>query len=243
MKIKERGLRLGVAFAVVTLVSSQIPLRGQVALGSNASFYSASQPADGYLSGGSDNSGSFLGITSLTNRDAISGLVVGMLGLGVYSTLSDARGRVGAPKAAAQAQAKPIYDVLSDLPMDFSELVTLIDAAEFVNTLRGDGAYTFFAPSNAGLRALGAAAQENLKDPARKAALVQLLKTHTVVGRYTVSALRSLPTGSTLETLSGEKLAVRATSEGIFVEGVRITETDIVASNGWIHPIERFFER
>lgn len=246
MKYKERGLRLGVAFVVVTLVSSQIPMRGQVALGSVASLYSASQPADGYLSGGTDSSGSFLGIKSLTNRNLISGVALGLLGLGLYSGISDSRARGGAarlPTTDPKALPKPIYDVLRDLPDDFSELVTLINAGELVSTLRTEGAFTFFAPSNVGLRALGAASQERLRDPAGKAALVQLLKRHIVLGRYTIGALRALPDGSTLETLSGEKLTVRTTNDVVLIDGIAITQTDMIASNGWIHPIERFVER
>ena len=245
MKYRERGLRLSVAFVIVALVSSQIPMRGQVALGSVAAFYPASQPADGYLSGATDSSGSFLGFSGITNRNAISGVALGLLGLGLYSSLTDGRARGSTTPSAQPTRTltKPIYDVLKDLPTDFSELVKLIDSAELVSTLRAEGAYTLFAPSDVGLRALSEAAQNQLRDPASQAALVQVLKRHMVVGRFTISALRALPDGTTLETLSGEKLVLRNTEGVLQVDGVAIVQTDIFASNGWIHPIEKLMER
>ncbi|MBB6050800.1 fasciclin domain-containing protein [Armatimonas rosea] len=242
MKYKERGLRLSVALVIVTLVSSQIPMRGQVALGSAGSFYPASQPADGYLSGATDSSGGFLGFNGITNRNVISGVALGLLGLGLYESIRTPHPKAP-PSGAAQALTKPIYDVLKDLPADFSEIVKLIDSAELVSTLRAEGAYTFFAPSDVALRALSEAAQNQLRDPASKATLVQLLKKHIVVGRFTISALRALPDGTALETLSGETLTLRNTEGILQIDGVAIVQTDIFASNGWIHPIEKFMER
>lgn len=243
MKYKERGLRLSVALVIVALVSSQIPMRGQVALGSGsvASFYPASQPADGYLSGATDSSGGFLGFDGVTNRNVISGVALGLLGLGLYESLRAPHPKTP-PSGAALALTKPIYDVLKDLPADFSEIVKLIDSAELVDTLRSEGAFTFLAPSDVALRALSEATQQHLRDPANKAALVKLLKRHIVVGRFTISALRALPEGATLETLSGEKLLVKNTDGTLRIDGIPLVQTDIFASNGWIHPIEKLME-
>lgn len=246
MKYQERALRLTAALAIAGLVASQIPMRGQTALGS-VQPPSGGQPADGYLSGNSDNSGSFLGIKGLTNRNAITGVALGLLGLGAYSTILDSRA-VGAASGGvasglngamiAGASNQPIYDVLKSRPEDFSETVRLIDSAEQVNLLREDHPYTFFAPSNSGLSLLTAAQLAQLKDPSNKSALVSLIKRHTVSGRYKISELLALKDGTMLETLSGDKVTVHNKNGILTINNILVSQNDIAASNGWIHPIE-----
>lgn len=248
MKYQERALRLTAALAIAGLVASQIPMRGQTALGS-VKPPSGIQPADGYLSGNSDNSGSFLGIKGLTNRNAITGVALGLLGLGAYSTIVDSRSAATATAAAgaagglkgilvAGASNKPIYDVLKSMPEEFSETVKLVDAAEQVNLLREDKPYTFFAPTNAGLTLLSAAQLAQLKNPSNKSNLIALIKRHTVSGRYKISELLALKDGTTLETLAGTKLTIRNKNGILTVDNILISQSDIAASNGWIHPIE-----
>ena len=152
MNFKNRATRIAAALSITALIASQIPMRGETALGS------VQQPTDGYPSPEGDNSGSFLGIRGLTNRNAITGVGLGLLGLGAYSTILDSRA-VGAAAAGASGAMrngilggvsnKPIYDVLMSMPDDFSEAVKLIDAAGLPDVLRDDVPYTFFAPTNA----------------------------------------------------------------------------------------------
>lgn len=239
MKLEERALRLTAALAIVGLISSQIPMRGQTALGSVESVSSAIQPADGYLSDSKDNSGNFLGIPGLTNRNTISGIALGLLGLGAYSTLTEANAmRRASALGATQAQNKPIYDVLKSMPDDFSEIVKLVDAAEQVNLLREDRPYTFFAPTNTGLLSLSSAQRTQLRNPANKTALSQRIKRHTLAGRYKISELLTLKDGTSLETLSGDSVILRNKDGILTLDGIRIVQSDIAASNGWIHPLE-----
>lgn len=248
MKYQERALRLVAALAIAGLVAGQIPMRGQTAMGS-VQPPGGGQPADGYLSGNSDNSGSFLGIKGLTNRNAITGVALGLLGLGAYSTILDSRAVATAAASAgaggglngilvAGANNKPIYDVLKSMPEDFSETVKLVDSADQVNFLREDRAYTFFAPTNASLSLLSVAQLTQLKDPSNKTALIELIKRHTVSGRYRIAELLALKDGSTLETLSGDKLTIRNKNGILTVNNILVSQNDIAASNGWIHPIQ-----
>jgi uncharacterized surface protein with fasciclin (FAS1) repeats len=248
MKYQERALRLTAALAIAGLVASQIPMRGQTAMGSVKPPGNV-QPADGYLSGNSDNSGSFLGIKGLTNRNAITGVALGLLGLGAYSTILDSRsvataaasaGAAGGLKGVliAGANNKPIYDVLKSMPEDFSETVKLVDSAEQVNLLREDHPYTFFAPTNSGLSLLSVAQLAQLKDPSNKSALVELIKRHTISGRYKITELLALKDGTTLEALSGDKIVIRNKNGILTVNNILVSQNDIAASNGWIHPIE-----
>lgn len=247
MKYKERAIRVTAALALTGLVASQIPMRGQTAQGSVRPPGSI-QPADGYLDGNTDNSGSFLGISGLTNRNAITGVALGLLGFGAYSTILDSRS-IGSARGAASGVGDvkgillagvgnmPIYDVLKGIPSDFSETVKLVDDAELVMELREGGPYTFFAPTNSGLT-LDSNTLTRLHAPENKEELVKLIKRHTVKGRYKISELLALKEGSTLENLLGEKLAVRNKNGILMVNMIKVAQSDIAASNGWIHPIE-----
>ncbi len=240
MKSQQRALRITAALTLAGLIASQIPMRGQTALGSENPPTSAIQPSDGYLSGSVDNSGNFLGIKGITNRNTISGIALGLIGLGTYSTIADrhAKKTVVLPSKIPNANNKPIYDVLKSMPADFSEIVKLVEIGEQVNFLREDNPYTFFAPTNAGLISLGTARLNQLQDPAHKAALVELIKHHTLAGRYKVSELLALKEGTALETLSGEKVIIGNKNGILTLNNIPIVQNDIAASNGWIHPLE-----
>jgi uncharacterized surface protein with fasciclin (FAS1) repeats len=242
MKYQERALRITVALTIAGLVAGQIPMRSQVALGS------VRPPSDGYLNTDDDNSGSFLGIRGLTNRNIITGVALGLLGLGVYSTIQDGRavaatgasgagaGGANGLKDAIQAGAnnKPIYDVLMSMPNDFSETVKLIDAAELVGLLREDTSYTFFAPINTAANLI----PNQLRSSENRDKLVRFIKRHTIQGRYTVSKLLKLKNGTQLRTLSGENAIINNRDGELRINNVIIIQNDITASNGFIHPIQ-----
>jgi uncharacterized surface protein with fasciclin (FAS1) repeats len=248
MKYQERALRITAALALAGLIASQIPMRGQTALGSVRPPGSVIT-ADGYLDGNSDNSGSFLGINGLTNRNAITGIALGLVGFGAYSTVLDSRAlaTAGAGAAAGGGAAlenalvrgtdnKPIYDVLKSNLKDFSEAVRLVEDAELINILRNEGPFTFFAPTNSGFL-IDSNSLIRLHSPENKTVLVALIKRHTIKERYKISDLLALPDGAVLETLSGDKLIVTH-SNGLRLNNVLVGQNDIAASNGWIHPID-----
>lgn len=212
-------------------------MRGETALGS------VQQPTDGYPRQEGDNSGSFLGIRGLTNRNAITGVGLGLLGLGTYSTILDSRA-VGAAAAGASGavqngilagvSSKPIYDVLLSMPDDFSEAVKLIDAAGLPDVLREDTPYTFFAPTNAATGLI----PSQLRQADNKAVLSKLIKRHTIPGRYTISQLLAMKNGTVLRTLSGESAIITNKNGELRINNVLVGQNDILASNGFIHPIE-----
>jgi len=243
MKFKDRALRLATALAITGVIASQIPLRGETAFGS------VKPPSDGYLTDGKDNSGSFLGIKGLTNRNVINGAAFTILGLGIYSTLNDSRAAAGSATGAATGtstsglilagdRSKPIYDVAQSTPTEFSLLIKLIDDAELVTRLREDGPFTLFAPNNAGLSLVKPEAFARLQKPENKAALVSMLQKHIVKGRYTISDLMAMKDGTSLETLAGTTVIVRNKDNYLTLNGIPVVQNDIAARNGWIHPIE-----
>ena len=247
MKFQDRAIRIAAALTLAGLIASQIPMRADTALGS------VQQPKDGYLNAGGDNSGSFLGISGLSNRNAITGLGFTLVGLGVYSTLLDSRSiaTTGANAIGGAAGAgtngittgdsdRSIYNITRDSSSDFSELVKLIDDAGLTNTLRTQGPFTFFAPTN---MALMVSDTPKLRQPENKALLVHLLEYHIVKGRYTIGDLLTLKNGTKLKTLSGESVVIRNQNGVLTINNVTIIQNDMAASNGWIHAITALLEQ
>ena len=235
---KNRIVRLATALSVAGLISAQIPMSGGTALA-----------ADGYHS-----SGQFLG-TGLTNEQVFSGATIGLLGIVIVNNLK--HGSAGGDNAAVPPVAagpgpaaaaapgmkipligdgqKPIYDVVAGDPGDFSAIKGLIDdCGELIDPLRNQGPFTFFAPDNGTLGAVPAGDVSTLR--ANKESLCDMLKKHTVIGRYRYEDLMN-HVDKNLLTLSGE--TVRLTHQGgkAFIDGKEVAPTDIAASNGWIHSL------
>ncbi|GAB4234465.1 MAG: fasciclin domain-containing protein [Acidobacteriota bacterium] len=114
----------------------------------------------------------------------------------------------------------------------FQTLVKAVQAAGLVETLKGKGPFTVFAPTDEAFAKLPAGTLENLlKD---KAKLTAILTYHVVPGKLTASdVLKS----NSLGTLQGNRLAVKA-SPAPMVDNARIVQTDIECSNGVIHVID-----
>jgi uncharacterized surface protein with fasciclin (FAS1) repeats len=253
MKYRDRIIRVIAALAVAGIIAVQIPTGGGTAQASLPIPGTPNLPADGYVTKDTDNSGKFLGIKGLTNRNAITGFALGLVGYGLYSTVLETRS-VGSTAAAGALGAgaksglkgllmagdatKPIYDVADGIPTDFSELIKLVKDGNMVMTLRENGPYTFFAPNNLGLGQLAPDQILRLRKPENKASLTRLIQFHTVKGRYKISDLLNMKDGSSLETLAGESVIVTNKDGILKINGVAVVMNDIAASNGWIHAIE-----
>ncbi len=117
----------------------------------------------------------------------------------------------------------------------FSTLVAAVGAAELVETLQGDGPFTVFAPTNAAFEKLPAGTVETLLQPENRDTLVQVLTYHVVPGAVTSDQLA----GQTLSvaTVEGSEVDIDGT-HGVRVDNARVTQADIIASNGVIHRID-----
>ena len=114
----------------------------------------------------------------------------------------------------------------------FNTLVTAVKAAGLVDTLKGPGPFTVFAPTDEAFAKLPAGTVESLlKD---KAKLTAILTYHVVPGKILASDVVSK---KELETVQGQSLKVSAHS-GVRVDNANIVKTDIVCSNGVIHVID-----
>ena len=109
-------------------------------------------------------------------------------------------------------------------------LVTAVAAAGLVDTLKGTGPFTVFAPTNAAFEKLPAGTVETLLLPANKADLSNILTYHVVPGRYTSADLKN---GMELTTVQGKKLMIGNVNGKITVNGKASVETkDVISSNG-----------
>ena len=137
----------------------------------------------------------------------------------------------GYAKPTASASQKDIVDIAASAG-DFDTLVTAVKAAGLVDTLKGEGPFTVFAPTDAAFAKIPSD-QLNalLKD---KDALVKVLTYHVVPGKVKAAQVVRL---SAAETVQGQSITID-TRNGIKVDNARVIKTDIDAENGVIHVID-----
>ena len=138
--------------------------------------------------------------------------------------------------ACVPAPKEPdIIDIAASNP-DFSTLVAAVKAAGLVETLKGDGPFTVFAPTNAAFAALPKGTVENLLKPENKDQLVKVLTYHVVPGAVTSDQLAGKRLN--VATVQGQTVHIDGRN-GVKVNRSRVTTADIAASNGVIHVIDR----
>ena len=111
-----------------------------------------------------------------------------------------------------------------------------MQAAGLVDTLKGPGPFTVFAPTDAAFAALPAGTVETLLKPENKARLVAVLTYHIVPGKIMSKDLAGKI--SNPKTVEGQTLAVDGTGATVKVNQATVTKADIVADNGVIHVID-----
>jgi uncharacterized surface protein with fasciclin (FAS1) repeats len=117
----------------------------------------------------------------------------------------------------------------------FSTLVAAVQAAGLVETLKGDGPFTVFAPTDEAFAKLPAGTVESLLQPENKDQLISILTYHVVPGKVMASDVVGLSSASTVQ---GQDLTVSIKDGTPMVDNARIIQTDISASNGVIHVID-----
>ena len=117
----------------------------------------------------------------------------------------------------------------------FTTLVAAIQAAGLVDTLKSEGPFTVFAPTDAAFAALPDGTVENLLKPENKDQLIAVLTYHVVPGKVMSADIA----GKSLQVASvqGSELSVNAT-DGVKVDDATVVMADIETSNGVIHVID-----
>ncbi len=119
---------------------------------------------------------------------------------------------------------------------NFSTLVTAIKAAGITDILKDAGPFTVFAPTNEAFNALPAGTLEKLLKPENKDALVQVLTYHVVEGKVTAEQVVGLSEATSVE---GTTIDISTDMGSVMVEDASVVKTDIMASNGVIHVIDK----
>jgi len=132
--------------------------------------------------------------------------------------------------AALGAQAKDIVDT-AVAAGNFKTLATALTAAGLIDTLKGKGPFTVFAPTDAAFAKLPKADLDALL--ADKAKLTAVLTYHVVPGKVMAKDVKA----GKVKTVQGSEITV-ATAGGVTVDGAKVSATDIVADNGVIHVID-----
>jgi uncharacterized surface protein with fasciclin (FAS1) repeats len=131
---------------------------------------------------------------------------------------------------------------------DHTTLVAAVKAAGLVETLKGPGPFTVFAPTNAAFEALPAGTVDTLLKPENKATLASILTYHVVPGKIDAKALAAeIKKGggtATVTTVQGEKLTAQASAGGVTVTDAKgnaanVAIADVYQSNGVIHVIDK----
>lgn len=131
---------------------------------------------------------------------------------------------------ALSAQAKDIVDT-AVAAGNFKTLATALGAAGLIDTLKGKGPFTVFAPTDEAFAKIPKADLDALlKD---KAKLSAVLTYHVVAGKVMAADVKA----GKVKTVQGSDLTV-TTSGGVMVDKAKVVKTDIVADNGVIHVID-----
>lgn len=138
-----------------------------------------------------------------------------------------------ATMAFAGGHSKDIVDTAVDAG-SFTTLVTAVQAAGLVDTLKGDGPFTVFAPTDEAFSALPAGTVESLLLPENKDQLVTTLTHHVVAGKMMSTDLSNEMMATTVQ---GSDVTIM-TEGGVTVNGANVVTADIEASNGVIHVID-----
>lgn len=136
--------------------------------------------------------------------------------------------------SALNAKAADIVDT-AVAAGQFNTLVAAVQAAGLVDTLKGPGPFTVFAPDDEAFAKLPAGTVENLLKPENIDTLVAVLTYHVVPGKIMAADIAGKT--ADLETVQGGTLAVDATS-GVMVNNATVIAADIETSNGVIHVID-----
>lgn len=153
----------------------------------------------------------------------------------IVKTLAMTAAAVAISTAAAFAggDKKDIVDTATEAGK-FTKLLAAAQAAGLVETLKGEGPYTVFAPSDDAFAALGGTVDELLK-PENKDKLTAILTYHVVPGKVMSADLKD---DTTAKTVQGEEVKIDL-DNGAMVNDAKVVTADVEASNGVIHVIDK----
>jgi uncharacterized surface protein with fasciclin (FAS1) repeats len=148
-------------------------------------------------------------------------LVLGLVALGL-----------SVPSRAAET--KDIVDTAVSAG-SFNTLVAAVKAAGLVETLKGKGPFTVFAPTDDAFKKLPPGTLDDLLKPENKAKLAAILTYHVVPGKVMAKDVVKMKSA---KTVNGQSLTISMKDKDVMVDSAKVTKTDIGCSNGVIHVID-----
>lgn len=118
----------------------------------------------------------------------------------------------------------------------FKTLVAAVQAAGLVDTLKGAGPFTVFAPTDDAFAQLGQATLDSLLKPENKEKLAAILAYHVVPGKVMAADVVKL---TEAETVQGGKIAIKVEGDTVMINDAKVVQADIETSNGVIHVIDK----
>ena len=169
-------------------------------------------------------------------------IVAGALGVaafGAFRSVAVAETRQPATPVAAAADKdaaakKDIVDT-AVAAGSFKTLAAALKAAGLVDTLKGEGPFTVFAPTDEAFAKLPKGTLEGLLKPENKDKLAAILTYHVVAGKAMSTDLKD---GQAVETVNKKELEVKIDGKNVMVGDAKVTKADVAASNGVIHVID-----
>lgn len=137
--------------------------------------------------------------------------------------------------AEVKKKAKTIVDLATSAG-NFKTLVKAIKGADLVDTLKGSGPFTVFAPSDDAFNRLPEDTRESIMKPENKERLQSILKHHVVQGR---KMAKDVGASSKMKMMDGSSLPVSKKRNKVQIGDATIQKTDLEAENGVVHVIDR----
>ncbi|RYY27460.1 MAG: fasciclin domain-containing protein [Chitinophagaceae bacterium] len=132
-------------------------------------------------------------------------------------------------------QSKDVVDIAIG-SADHTTLVAAVKAAGLVETLKGAGPFTVFAPTNDAFAALPAGTVDGLLKADKKEDLTKVLTYHVVAGAVKAADLKN---GQKIKTLQGGELTVNIKNGKVMINGATVTAADLTGSNGVVHVVDK----
>jgi uncharacterized surface protein with fasciclin (FAS1) repeats len=192
-------------------------------------------------------------MNSLTKLIGTSLVAVGLMGCAANAETAATRQTAASPEQTVMVGGAPMYPSKNIIEnavnsKDHTTLVAAVQAAGLVETLKGDGPFMVFAPTNAAFAKLPAGTVENLLKPENKAQLQKVLTYHVVSANALSDAINKMIADDKgahpVPTVAGGKLLAKNDSQGHITltdengRTATVTIADVRQSNGVIHVID-----
>ena len=159
--------------------------------------------------------------SSQSNSKLMKTIIASLLGLIALSSISLAEDKKDIVDTAVAAG-------------NFKTLVAAVKAAGLVDTLKGKGPFTVFAPTDEAFAKLPAGTVEELLKPENKKKLTDILTYHVVAGKVMAADVKTMEA----KTVQGSSAAIKVADGKVTIDKANVVKTDIEASNGVIHVID-----